>query len=211
MEVSCAMRFTSKWSRDRAALAAALILLPAVSAAWGVRMGRERPGRDALAAFAAEEAASRPSQVLARAISELAVGDRDRFRTRFSRPDEAERILADLTGLKLPAGPVNVAMADDLDAGAENGHRVPVTIWIDGAETTAGLRGEVSFQSEAGHFKLARLRLSPLPLAVRTWSEAARQIGRPGLVRSGAPFYGRYRFVGGPERWSVDALTGDVD
>lgn len=159
-----------------------------------------------------EGQATRPSEALARAVERVARGALPE--PYFANQAAAAGFLDRWQG-QLIDGRVRVAMADQFDAGAEHGHRVPVTVWIDSDSQVMGLTGEAVFEPGPGGLKLRDLRLEPVKLAVSGWAEAARRVqeahpldGQP--TRTDAPFYGQFRFNQAGRRYAVDARTGEV-
>ncbi|MFZ5815862.1 MAG: hypothetical protein ACOY93_11235 [Bacillota bacterium] len=153
---------------------------------------------------------TRPSDALARAVEQAARGTLPT--TYFADRAEAARFLDRWRG-QLVEGRALVSTADQFDAGAAEGHTIPVTLWLDSGTRVMGLAGEVAFEPSPGGLRIGRLALRPLPLAVRSWAEAERILAHfptPGPVRSAAPFYGQFRFTAGDQRFAVDALTGRV-
>jgi hypothetical protein len=154
--------------------------------------------------------ATLPSEALARAIERAARGVVPE--PYFVDPTEAARFLDRWRG-RLVEGKALVAMADQFDAGAENGHAVPVTLWLDSGSRVMGLTGEAAFEPMPGGLRLRSLQLEPLDLAVASWAEAARRAGQGAageVLRSPAPFYGVFRFTMGGHRWAINARTGEV-
>lgn len=128
----------------------------------------------------------------------------------FSDGAVRERFVAAATG-QLPSGSVaRVSRADDLNAGAENGHRVPVEVWAENGREVSGLAGEVSFVQEDGLFRIASLELKPVPLRVTTWAQAASIVEAPGAIPRPVPFLGHFRLQHGERRLAVNARTGEV-
>ena len=149
-----------------------------------------------------------PAEALTAAVEAAVLGLESELSVHF--PDRAvARAFYDQWHGKLPAGgAVRVAQADDVNAGAMHGHRVPVTVWVSGEEAVAGLQGEAEFVSGPGGVQILRIELDALPLKVGSWAEAARLTGVGASVRpAAAPFYGLFRFEG----WTVDARTGKVE
>jgi hypothetical protein len=157
-----------------------------------------------------------PAEALAAAVEAAALGLEEELSVHFPDPEEARAFGTSLRG-KLPrAGAVRVAHADEVNAGAEHGHRVPVTVWVSGENAVAGFRGEAEFASAPGGVQIRRIALAPVKLKVGSWTEATRRAasgagaGDP-LRRADAPFYGVFRFEAGGHRWSVDAVTGRAE
>ncbi|HWI53712.1 MAG TPA: hypothetical protein VNT01_16365 [Symbiobacteriaceae bacterium] len=149
-----------------------------------------------------------PAEALTAAVEAAVLGLESELSVHF--PDRAvARAFYDRWHGKLPAGgAVRVAQADDVNAGAMHGHRVPVTVWVSGKEAVAGLQGEAEFVSGPGGVQILRIELDALPLKVGSWAEAARLAGAgAGAKPVAAPFYGLFRFEG----WTVDARTGKVE
>lgn len=157
-------------------------------------------------------AATRPSEALARVVERTARGALSE--PYFVDQQEAGRFLERWQG-RLIEGKALVAQADQFDAGAENGHRAPVTLWLDSGSRVMGLSGEAVFVPTPGGLKLRGLRLQPIKLRVSTWGEAAEQLGQSysagGKPEQGvAPFYGLFRFHLNGHRYAVDARTGEA-
>ncbi len=142
---------------------------------------------------------TRPSQALVQMVEAAALG-------------QASPFLKELAG-QLPAGAVLVAGADEVDAGAEAGHTVPVSVWVSGPERVAGLVGTARFEAAGGGFRVRELDLKLIPLKVESWGQAhtaARRLAA-GARRGDSPFYGRFRFTDGARLLAVDALSGAVE
>lgn len=157
-------------------------------------------------------ASTRPSEALSRAVERVARGALPE--PYFLDQALAAKFLERWQG-RLIEGRVRVAMADQFDAGAENGHRVPVSLWIDSDSRVMGLTGEATFEPTPGGLKLRQLHLEPVPLAVPTWAEAAARVRRADPIggeptRTDAPFYGLFRFSQQDGRYAVSAQTGEV-
>lgn len=152
-----------------------------------------------------------PAEVLAEAVSRLAQGDRAGLASLFSDGAVRQRFVAAAAG-HLPFGSVaRVSRADDLNAGAENGHRVPVEVWAENGLEVTGLAGEVSFAREGGAFRISSLELKPVPLRATTWAQAASLAEAPGAIPRAVPFLGHFRLQHGERRLAVDARTGEVE
>lgn len=162
------------------------------------------------------ESRKTPSAALQAAVEAVVLDLRDELPTHIPDADVADKLYKDWHG-KLPAGKVVVAQADEVDAGAEHGHTIPVTVWIAGEREVVGLKGDAAFVSGPTGVQIRQLSLSAIPLKVRTWNDAAKAImtRRQGsatqLERAPVPFYGRFRFVAGDQRYAVDAATGAVE
>lgn len=154
---------------------------------------------------------NRPAEVLAEAVSRLADGDKAGLERLFSGSAARERFAAALAGQLPPGAAARVARADDLNAGAENGHRVPVEVWVDNGREVAGLSGEVAFVQDGGAFLISSVELKPIPLRVTSWVQAVRETGAPGATPRPVPFLGRFRLQAGERRFSVEARTGEVE
>lgn len=157
----------------------------------------------------------RPSQVLAAAVEAAATRLGEELQLHVSDPALADAFLKQWAG-ELPPGTARVANADDVDAGAENGHRVPVTVWVSDGMKVAGLEGEASFETAPAGYRIQSLRMAAIPLKVSTRAEALRRLkaARPGLrdaVPANLPFYGTYRFQAGGRQYAVNAATGEVE
>lgn len=156
--------------------------------------------------------ATRPSDALARAVERAARGALpEPF---FADRTEAARFLEHWQG-RLIEGRALVARADDFDAGAENGHQVPVTLWLDSGSRVMGLTGEVAFEPTPGGPKLRSLRLGPVDLTAASWADAEGRLRKAQLARGrpqrgAAPFYGIFHFTMGGAHYGVDARTGEV-
>ncbi|HYF77278.1 MAG TPA: hypothetical protein VD973_09110 [Symbiobacteriaceae bacterium] len=157
-----------------------------------------------------------PAEALAAAVEAAALGLEAELSVHFPDPEEARSFNASLRG-KLPrGGAVRVAQADEVDAGAEHGHRVPVTVWVSGENAVAGLQGEAEFASAPGGVQIRRIALEPVTLKVGSWTEATRRATAAAgtgteVRRAEVPFYGVFRFEAGGGRWSVDAVTGEAE
>ncbi|MDF2630196.1 MAG: hypothetical protein K0R39_4027 [Symbiobacteriaceae bacterium] len=162
------------------------------------------------------EARSTPAEALAAAFEAATLGLDDELGVHFPDPEVARAFAASLRG-KLPrGGAVRVAQADEVNAGAEHGHLVPVTVWVSGAEAVAGFTGEAEFASGPGGVQIRRIALEPVALKVTSWAEAVRRAQAaagtgPLPRRADAPFYGVFRFEAGGKRWGVDAVTGQAE
>lgn len=155
---------------------------------------------------------TRPSEALARAVERAARGALPE--PYFLDRAAAARFLDRWQG-RLIEGRVRVAMTDQFDAGAENGHRVPVTLWIDDDSRVMGLTGEALFDSTPPGLMLLDVKLEPVKLAVSTWADAAGRVGQASLTRrqperADSPFYGEFRFTLGDRRYAINAQTGEV-
>lgn len=151
-----------------------------------------------------------PADALAAAVESVVLGLEQELKVHFPDADVARSFWMQWNG-KLPAGGVvRVAQADDVNAGAEHGHLVPVTVWVSGKAAVAGLKGQAEFASAPGGVVIRRLSLTNVPLKVTSWSQAATLAGA-GAKPSDSPFYGVFRFVAAQKRWAVDAVTGRVE
>jgi hypothetical protein len=117
---------------------------------------------------------------------------------------------------KLPLGRVRTAQADEVDAGAENGHLVPAAVWVAGDDQVASISGHVSFVAGPKGIQIRHIEMDPIRLAVPTWQVATQRVmGRypnaPPLQPSPAPFLGVFRFVSGTTLYTVDGVTGLVE
>lgn len=154
---------------------------------------------------------STPSEALTAAIEAAALDLASEMALHFEKPESGEAFLSAWKG-KLPVGTVRVAHADEVNAGGEFGHVVPVSVWIAGATEVAGLRGEASFTPASGGFRVRALRLDLLPLKIRSYQQATQLVADPEPVKpADVPFYGQFRLTAGERRYSVDALTGRVE
>lgn len=168
------------------------------------------------------QARSTPAEALAAAVEAAALGLEEELGIHFPDPEEARAFYGSLRG-KLPrGGAVRVAQADEVNAGAEHGHQVPVTVWVSGENAVAGLRGEAEFASSPGGVQIRRIVLAPVKLKVASWAKAAEVAGAAGAVaeaagagdtlrRADVPFYGVFRFEAGGRRWGVDAVSGQTE
>lgn len=168
------------------------------------------------------EARSTPAGALAAAVEAAALGLEEELSVHFPDPEEARSFQASLRG-KLPrGGAVRVAREDEVNAGAEHGHRVPVVVWVSGANAVAGFHGEAEFASSPGGVQIRRIALAPIRLKVDSWAKAAQAAGAAGAVAAGAgagealrradvPFYGVFRFEAAGRRWGVDAVSGRAE
>ncbi|MFZ5824481.1 MAG: hypothetical protein ACOY94_09145 [Bacillota bacterium] len=155
---------------------------------------------------------TRPSEALARAVERAARGALPE--PYFADRREAARFLERWQG-RLIQGKALVEQADQFDAGAEHGHRVPVTLWLDSGSRVLGLTGEAAFEPSPGGQRLQSLQLEPVSLAVGSWAEAAEAVRRAHPTaaapeQGAAPFYGLFRFRLGGDQFAVDARTGEV-
>lgn len=168
------------------------------------------------------EARSTPAEALAAAVEAAALGLEEELGVHFPDPTEARAFYASLRGRLPRGGAVRVAQADEVNAGAEHGHMVPMTVWVSGENAVAGFRGEAEFASSPGGVQIRRIVLEPVELKVGSWSEAAQVVGAAGaaaaaaragdtLRRADVPFYGVFRFEAGGSRWGVDAVTGQPE
>lgn len=147
-----------------------------------------------------------PAEALAAAVEAVTLGIEREMGLHFPDPDVAKDFYSRWKG-RLPAeGAVRVARADEVNAGAEHGHLVPVSVWVTGQDAVAGMQGNAEFVSGPTGVQILRIRLEPVPLKVASWMEAARLAGG-GVKLVDAPFYGVFRFDG----WAVDAVTGKVE
>lgn len=159
----------------------------------------------------AETVPERPAEILAAAVSALAGGGRADLGRLFGDRAVLERFRSTVAH-GLPSGGVaRVARSDDLNAGAENGHRVPVEIWVENGLEAAALAGEISFTRDGGGFRISAVQLEPVPLAVTSWQQAAAVAGTPGAIPRPVPFLGHFRLRDGERRLAVDARTGQVE
>ncbi len=162
-------------------------------------------------------APARPSETLAAAVEAAALGLRSEMVVHFAEEADGMAFYRRWHG-SLPAGTARVALAGDVDAGAVHGHQVPITVWVTGPDNVAGLRGEVAFvpPDPGSPARIRHLSLEPVPLQVDSWAEAKRRLRevRPwlGLIhRAESPFYGRFRLEAHGYRYTVDAVTGEVE
>lgn len=156
--------------------------------------------------------ATPPSEVVARAVERAARGALPE--PYFADRPEAARFLSRWQG-RLVEGRALVAQADQFDVGAEHGHRVPITLWLDSGSRVMGLSGEAAFEPGPEGLRLQTLQLEQIPLALNTWAEAAWRVrqahpaqGEP--VGATAPFHGLFRFRLGSDGYAVDARTGEM-
>jgi hypothetical protein len=152
-----------------------------------------------------------PSAALAAAVEAVAAG---RAPINFATPDGAEQFRRQWQGALPADGHALVAQADDVDAGAENGHTVPVVIWVAGDQGVTGLKGTAAFApGSGGAWQIRQADLQPLTLTVRTWKDAAQHLrtGVTGVKPAPAPFYGGFRFDTDQGRFVVDAISGRVE
>jgi hypothetical protein len=163
------------------------------------------------------EARQTPSDALAAAVEAAALGLKDEMAVHFPDQAVAAAFYQKWHGT-LPPGRALVALADQVDGGAEHGHLVPVTVWVAGETGVAGLRGAAEFASGPAGVQIMRADLAPVPLKVRSWAEAQAKLkaARPaapaaGLQRAQVPFYGQFRFVAGDHRYAVGAASGEVE
>lgn len=192
-----------------AALGAAMV---AALIGWLLLAGRpgpaKAPGRDETPQAVPARPAS-PSETLSLAVEAAAQGQSERVLRYFADPTAAQGFMSAL-GDRLPAGKALVARADQVDAGAGEGHAVPVTVWVDGPGAVTGLQGEARFSPTPEGHRIRELWLAPVTLKVSSWAAASRKA--PGLRRDdNAAFYGRFRFTDGRRRVAIDALTGAVE
>jgi hypothetical protein len=156
--------------------------------------------------------AATPAGALASAVQMAAERRRDGVDLYFADAGTAGRFF-DQWATRLPRGTVRVARADEVNAGGENGHRIPVEVWLEGARVV-GLRGEAQFVMGPQGARIAHLELQAIPLSIPTREDAARllrsRLSTPVTPVTG-PFYGRYRFAGAGRTYDVDAATGVVD
>lgn len=159
-------------------------------------------------------ARSGPSAALAAAVEAVAAG---RAPAPFADPGGAEQFRRLWQGALPAGGRALIAQADDVDAGAENGHTVPVVIWVAGEQGVGGLQGTASFaQDSHGTWQVQTADLHTLKLTVRSWTEAAQHLRTQRasvteVKRATAPFYGGFRFDTSQGRFVVDAITGRVE
>lgn len=193
-------------------LAATVYVLGSPPAASRKGPGPTGPPYAALHSESLTPTATRPSEAVARAVERAARGAAPL--PYFADRREAARFLGQWQG-RLVEGRALVAVADEFDAGAENGHAVPVTLWLDSGSGVMGLSGEAAFEPTPGGLKLRQLELQPVRLTLSSWEDAARQLRsahptgtEPG--RAAAPFYGLFRFTLDGRRFAVDARTGEV-
>jgi len=151
-----------------------------------------------------------PSGTLAAVIANLTSDRADRIRDLFAAPASADAFVQQWQG-QLPRGEVRVSLADQVDAGAEAGHVVPVEVWVAGPQDVAGLRGEARFVAMPGGPRIQDLKLAHIALKVTTWSAAAAQLPGTDARPASSPFYGRFRFAAGTRRFAVDARTGTTE
>lgn len=154
-----------------------------------------------------------PSEALAAAVEAVAYGLKDEVKVHFADPAQAEAFYSHLKRA-VPAGAVLVAQADEVNAGAEHGHRVPVKVWVSTHATVVGLEGEAEFTVAGGGARIRSVALRPVKLAVNSWAQAVALVkGRGGADAqpSGAPFYGLFRLEAAGRSFAVDARTGEVE
>ncbi|HYF94703.1 MAG TPA: hypothetical protein VD969_21020 [Symbiobacteriaceae bacterium] len=151
-----------------------------------------------------------PAEALAAAVETAVLGLEQELSVHFPDAAVAREFYARWHGKLPPDGTVRVARTDEVNAGAEHGHRVPVTIWVSGQGAVAGLSGDAEFVSSPEGVQIRRIRVDAVPLAVASWTDAAGRVGA-GVRPSDAPFYGVFRFEGAGKRWAVDAVTGKVE
>ena len=166
------------------------------------------------AALKPPSARSRPSAALAAAVQAVAAGQAP---APFASAGGAEEFRRQWQGALPRDGKALVAQADDVDAGAENGHTVPVVVWVAGDLGVTGLQGSAAFEPGAGGaWQVRQADLHPLTLTVRSWAEAAERLRTvraavTGLKRAPVPFYGGFRFDTDQGRFVVDAISGRVE
>lgn len=180
--------------------------LPAATVGQSGRAAQQLP------ATAVGQMADRPSETLVRALERTARGLIPV--PYFVDSNAADRFLAHWED-QLVEGKAQVESADDLDAGAIHGHVVPVTLWLDGGSRVMGLTGTVGFEPTGNGPRIRQLDLRTLPLAIPTWERATRRLRQAGhregpVFRGVAPFFGRFHFSLGGQRYAVDARTGEV-
>jgi hypothetical protein len=164
----------------------------------------------------------RPSATLAAAVEATVRGRPQEMRLFYAAAAPGDRFYQLWAG-RLPAGNVTVAQADEVDAGAEHGHLVPVTLWVDNRREVAGLQGEARWIRGESGYRIDSLRLARMPLQVSSWADAARRVSavltKPGMPvlqpdeaprPVSAPFHGRFEFLSAQGRYAVDAQTGEV-
>jgi|GEM_PF-5556539 len=161
------------------------------------------------------EPRDRPSAALAAAVEAVSLSLTAEMPVHFTSATGGEAFYARWHG-KLPPGSVQVERADDVDAGAENGHTVPVILWVAGPTGAACLKGTATFEAGDGKVVIRQASLEQVTLKVASWEEATRKLttAYPALHSpkpAATPFYGRYRFGSGGARYAVDALTGKVE
>lgn len=193
-----------------AALAAGLLW-----AATGLSGGQSRgphPGAAGVRATVPNLTRLTPSETLVTAMSSLGRGQSAEIPDLFVSPVDGKAFVRLWQG-RVPTGDVRVSTADQVDGGAEAGHRVPVEIWVSGPQNVAGQSGVARFVATPAGPRIGELRLAPITLKVAQWSTAAAQLpSRAQVPRpAGAPFYGRFRFEAGEKRFAVDARTGAVE
>lgn len=156
---------------------------------------------------------STPSEALSAAVEAVGYGLREELRVHFAEPEQAESFYRRLRAV-VPSGAVLMAQADEVNAGAQHGHRVPVTIWVSTHETVVGLQGEAQFAVTGEGARIQYAGLGPVPLKVDSWEKAAALVkAHSGTAAhpTGAPFYGIFRLEAGGKQFAVEARTGEVE
>lgn len=158
--------------------------------------------------------ASSPSGALTALVEAVALGIQQELPVHWPDAQASGAFFARWQG-RLPVGAVRVAEPDEVNAGGEHGHQVPVTVWLAGDGRVAGLRGEAQFAADAGGVHVRSLDLEAIPLKVDSWAAAAYRLAlrHPAAGNAhpaDAPFYGVFRFTSPAGRFSVDAITGGV-
>jgi hypothetical protein len=152
-----------------------------------------------------------PAEALATAVEAVGLGLKSEMGLYFAT-DALGSAFFNTWHEKLPPGSVQVAQADQMNAGGESGHTVPFTVWVAGTTTMAALKGEARFRNQAGRVQIEEIKAAGVPLKVTSWEAAARLLPQEtGLRKIEAPFYGQYRFEAGTRRFVVDAISGKVE
>lgn len=205
-----------KWSHLPALLAGAGVLAAALCAIQppnGSQMGQAGLQQPTLMGLRSPSPdTSRPSEAVIRTVELVARGSMPSHY--FAAPQAADQFQERWQG-GLIEGKVLMAQADEFDAGAENGHRVPVQLWLDSGSRVMGLAGQAAFEPGKGGLKIRELQLAPQTLQVESWAAAKERLRRaypavPEPVAATAPFYGLFRFSLGDGRYAVDAQSGRV-
>lgn len=109
-----------------------------------------------------------PAEALAAAVEAAALGLKAEIPLHFSTAGTGQLFYTQWNG-KVPPGTVQVVEPDDVNAGAENGHLIPVTIWVTGEKQVVVLSGEARFSPAPRGYQIREVRLkmderSPLRL-----------------------------------------------